>query len=77
VKALHARTAGSLLFTFAPSSPLLEAMHLVGKAFPRADRSPAIAPVRETVLRAALGGARTQRVSAGFYTSQALEVLPG
>jgi magnesium-protoporphyrin O-methyltransferase len=74
VRALQARTSGSLLFTFAPSSPLLEAMHLVGKAFPRADRSPAIAPVREAVLRAALGGARTERISAGFYTSQALEL---
>jgi magnesium-protoporphyrin O-methyltransferase len=75
-RALQARTLGSLLFTFAPSSPALEMMKFVGKAFPRSDRSPAIAPVKESVLRAALGGARTQRVSAGFYTSQALEVLP-
>jgi magnesium-protoporphyrin O-methyltransferase len=76
VAALRARTAGSVLFTFAPSNPLLETMKFVGKAFPRGDRSPAIAPVREAVLRNALGGARTERVSAGFYTSQALEVLP-
>ncbi len=75
VEALRARTSGSVLFTFAPSSPMLEAMKFVGKAFPRGDRSPAIAPVREAVLRNALGGARTERVSAGFYTSQALEVL--
>lgn len=75
VEALKARTSGSVLFTFAPSNPLLETMHFVGKAFPRSDRSPAIAPVREAVLRKALGGARTERVSAGFYTSQALEVL--
>jgi len=74
VKALRARTSGSVLFTFAPSNPLLETMNFVGKAFPRGDRSPAIAPVREAVLRRALGGARTERVSAGFYTSQALEV---
>jgi magnesium-protoporphyrin O-methyltransferase len=74
VEALKARTSGSVLFTFAPSNPLLETMKFVGKAFPRGDRSPAIAPVRETVLRSALGGARTERVSAGFYTSQALEV---
>ena len=76
VEALRARTSGSVLFTFAPSSPLLETMHFVGKAFPRSDRSPAIAPVREAVLRKALGGGRTERISAGFYTSQALEVLP-
>lgn len=75
VRALRARTTGSLLFTFAPSSLMLETMHLVGKAFPRGDRSPAIAPVREAVLRKALGGERTERVSAGFYTSQALELL--
>lgn len=76
VESLRARTSGSVLFTFAPSNPLLETMNFVGKAFPRSDRSPAIAPVREAVLRKALGGARTERVSAGFYTSQALEVLP-
>lgn len=75
VTALKARTSGTVLFTFAPSSPLLETMNVVGKAFPRSDRSPAIAPIREAVLRRALVGARTQRVSAGFYTSQALEVL--
>jgi magnesium-protoporphyrin O-methyltransferase len=77
VDALRARTSGSVLFTFAPSSPLLQTMKFVGKAFPRGDRSPAIAPVREAVLRRALGGARSERISAGFYTSQALEVLPG
>ncbi len=74
VGALRARTSGTVLFTFAPSNPFLETMKFVGKAFPRGDRSPAIAPVREAVLRNALGGARTERVSAGFYTSQALEV---
>jgi magnesium-protoporphyrin O-methyltransferase len=77
VRALNGRTRGSLLFTFAPSTPALEAMHAIGKLFPRADRAPAIAPVAEKRLRAALGGARSARVSAGFYTSQALELLPG
>lgn len=77
VRTLHARTNGSLLFTFAPSSIALETMRAVGKFFPRTDRAPAIAPVRERVLRGALGGARTERVTAGFYTSQAMEVLGG
>jgi magnesium-protoporphyrin O-methyltransferase len=75
VRALRAQVTGSVLFTFAPSSPALQLMHGLGKFFPRQDRAPAIAPVREAELRAALGGRRTQRISAGFYTSQALEVL--
>lgn len=75
VRALRARARHSVLFTFAPSSPMLEAMWAAGKLFPRSDRAPAIAPVREARLRAALGTGRTTRVSAGFYTSQAMEVL--
>jgi len=77
------RTRGSLLFTFAPSSPLLVTMHAVGKLFPRADRSPAIEPVAERALRRMLATddglalwqpGRTQRVASGFYTSQAFEL---
>jgi magnesium-protoporphyrin O-methyltransferase len=77
------RTRGSLLFTFAPSSPLLVAMHAIGKLFPRADRSPAIEPVAERSLRRLLATddglalwqpGRTQRVASGFYTSQAFEL---
>jgi magnesium-protoporphyrin O-methyltransferase len=75
VRALQVRTRRSLLFTFAPSNPALETMHALGKFFPRNDRAPAIAPIRESRLRQAIGGARTQRVTAGFYTSQAMEVL--
>jgi magnesium-protoporphyrin O-methyltransferase len=77
VEALRTRTRRSLLFTFAPSSPALEAMHRLGKFFPRSDRAPAIAPIREARLRQTIGGARSERVTAGFYTSQALEVLGG
>ncbi|HEX8389497.1 MAG TPA: magnesium protoporphyrin IX methyltransferase [Sphingomonas sp.] len=82
--ALSERTGGSLLFTFAPSTRPLVVMHAVGKLFPRSDRAPAIEPVRERLLRtliaAALPGARIgrcDRISSGFYTSQAMEVLPG
>jgi len=73
-----------MVFTFAPSSLLLQTMMMVGKWFPRADRSPAIVPVRFErlcrLLRAseALAGwqlGRRQRVSRGFYTSEALELL--
>jgi magnesium-protoporphyrin O-methyltransferase len=82
------RVHGSMLFTLAPSSPLLLAMHRVGRLFPRADRAPSIEPVAERALRrmlldqadradAALQGwrlDRTQRISSGFYTSQAYEL---
>ena len=83
VAALGARTSGSMLFTFAPSSAMLEVMHKVGMLFPRGDRAPAIEPVREKLLRKLIGQAmpdarigRSQRVASGFYTSHALEVLP-
>lgn len=78
---LAQRTTGSILFTFAPRTTLLAAMHTVGKVFPKSDRSPAIVPVAEDELRerlAHLGGwsiGRTQRISSGFYTSQALELV--
>ena len=41
------RTRGSMLFTFAPSSPMLLAMHAVGRFFPRSDRAPSIVPRSE------------------------------
>ncbi len=78
------RTRGSMIFTFAPSNPLLLAMHTVGRLFPRGDRAPAIEPVAEHALRRLLSTddglsrwqpARTQRVSSGFYTSQAFELV--
>jgi magnesium-protoporphyrin O-methyltransferase len=77
------RTRKSMLFTFAPSSPLLLAMHTVGRLFPRADRAPAIEPLAESALRRLLATddglalwtpGRTERVSSGFYTSQAFEL---
>lgn len=81
VEDLSRRTAHSILFTFAPHTRLLGAMHSVGKVFPKSDRSPAIVPVSETELRARLGRlrdwkiGRSERVSSGFYTSQALELV--
>lgn len=78
---LAQRTTRSILFTFAPRTPLLAAMHNIGKVFPKSDRSPAIVPTAEGDLRerlAALRGwsiGRTKRISSGFYTSQALELV--
>lgn len=77
------RTRGSMVFTFAPSSPLLLAMHAVGRVFPRGDRAPAIEPLAERALRRMLATddglarwccGRTERVKSGFYTSQAFEM---
>ncbi len=79
---LAARTRGSILFTFAPRTPALALMHGVGRLFPRSDRSPALTPVSEPVLRQGLiqglgpqgwQEGRTQRIKSGFYTSQAWE----
>lgn len=83
LSALAPRTRGSMLFTFAPRTPLLAAMHGVGRVFPRADRAPSIVPVAERTLRGTIAGApalrrwrigRTQRIASGFYTSQAMEL---
>lgn len=78
---LAPRTRQSIVFTFAPRTPALGAMHAVGLLFPRGDRAPAIEPVAEARLTravAALPGwqvQRMRRVSQGFYTSQALELV--
>ncbi|VVS99918.1 Magnesium-protoporphyrin O-methyltransferase [Sphingomonas sp. EC-HK361] len=84
VQALAERTEASLLFTFAPSTKPLEVMHAIGTLFPRSNRAPAIEPVRERLLRTLIASAmpgatlaRSARISGGFYTSHALEVLPG
>ncbi|GAP34384.1 Mg-protoporphyrin O-methyltransferase [Piscinibacter sakaiensis] len=82
---LSARTAASIAFTYAPRTPLLAAMHAVGRLFPRGDRAPAIVPVAPRLLARRLhrepalarwGLAREQRVASGFYTSQAAELRP-
>jgi len=81
---LAQRTSGSIIFTFAPQTPMLSAMHGVGLLFPRADRAPAIEPVGQVRLGKAIAAdpalqdwriGRTQRISSGFYTSQALELV--
>ncbi len=84
VAGLAARSTASVLFTFAPRTPLLSMMHATGRLFPRGDRAPSIEPVRPaTITRLlrddpALAGwrvARTERIGSGFYTSQALELV--
>ena len=82
LRELGARTRRSLLFTFAPRTPLLATMHAAGKLFPRSDRSPAIEPMAERSLRDALARAipafkagRSARVTSGFYISQVMELV--
>ena len=72
---------GSLLFTFAPRTPLLTAMHAAGRLFPRSDRAPSIEPVGPAHIQRRPGRGRAAHSAApsgspsGFYISQALEVL--
>lgn len=77
------RVRASIVWTFAPRTPLLSVMHAVGRLLPHGDRAPRIVPVAETMVREAvttrpeLAGAqvaRTQIVKSGFYTSQAMEL---
>jgi magnesium-protoporphyrin O-methyltransferase len=78
---LAERTRESLVFTFAPGTPLLRTARAMGQFFPKSDRSPSIIPVGHGHLKANLSrlpGAvlgRDARISRGFYTSHAQEVL--
>lgn len=84
VARLAAKATGSVLFTFAPRTPLLSVMHAAGRLFPRGDRAPFIQPVSHAALTRLLRAdpalsawrtARTERIASGFYTSQALELV--
>ncbi|WP_438278430.1 magnesium protoporphyrin IX methyltransferase [Nitrobacter sp.] len=81
---LATRTMHSLLVTFAPRTPALTFMHMVGRAFPRENRAPAIEPVSERYLKKLITEhpdlddwlfGRSRRVTSGFYKSHALELL--
>jgi len=84
ISRLGERVSQALLFTYAPRTPMLTTMHVVGRLFPKSDRAPAIEPVKPSVmsdqLRQALGAralGRTHRVDCGFYKSQAQELRLG
>ncbi|MBL8582835.1 MAG: magnesium protoporphyrin IX methyltransferase [Rhizobiaceae bacterium] len=81
---LARRTRHAIVFTFAPSTPLLATMHAAGRMFPRGDRAPAIVPVRAGAIGKRIAetpGLRgwqrqsTERISKGFYTSQMMELV--
>ena len=80
---LAARTSTSIVFTFAPRTPLLATMISIGRLFPRGDRAPWLEPMAADKLTRLMSidptlmhwkAARTQRVASGFYTSQAMEL---
>ncbi len=80
---LAPRVDRAILFTFAPSTPLLATMRAVGRQFPRGDRAPMIEPLREGALHqairatpnlAAFSIGRTEKITSGFYFSKALEL---
>lgn len=75
VSRLGARSAGPVVFTTPPRTPLLQAMFMAGKLFPRADRSPVMVPQSHRALALATGGRtrRIARVNRGFYISDCLE----
>lgn len=84
IAALALRARRAVVFTFAPRTPMLSLMHMVGKAFPRDNRAPFIEPIAEAHLRERLLGhpdvaafaiGRTQRIDTGFYMSQAMELV--
>jgi magnesium-protoporphyrin O-methyltransferase len=79
---LAERTTSTIHFTFAPRTPLLAFMISVGRLFPRGNRAPWLEPMAQEKIaalmrtHAALADwktGRTQRVSSGFYQSQAME----
>jgi len=81
---LAARTHRRIVFTFAPRTPALAAMHMTGRLFPRANRAPSIVPVRPEAIRAGLEAdlpagiwqtGATARISHSFYTSQMMELV--
>ncbi|RPF71769.1 magnesium protoporphyrin IX methyltransferase [Aurantiacibacter spongiae] len=80
---LAERTERSILFTIAPGTPLLTAMHSVGQLFPRGNRSPALSPIAPARLEQTIASdgvlsgwtlSFSERIKSGFYTSQAMEL---
>ena len=62
----------TLLFTYAPHSPLLAALHRVGGLFPHGQRRTEIQMIPDNLVRSTLADCglsvrRSQRVSSGFY----------
>jgi magnesium-protoporphyrin O-methyltransferase len=81
---LARRTRSSIIFTIAPRTFALSAMHAAGRLFPRGHRAPAILPISPRSIERRLASesglenwrmGRSSRVDSGFYISQALEAI--
>ena len=77
-------TRGSIVFTFAPRTPMLSVMHAVGRLFPAPTARRLSSRWRKTGCarrsrrsRPSPTGASAarQRIASGFYTSQAMELV--
>lgn len=84
IAGLAQRTSRKMVFTLAPRTGLLAAMHKLGGLFPRSDRSPSIHPVViDRLMSRILAGedmqdwsrGETTRISSGFYISEAQELV--
>jgi magnesium-protoporphyrin O-methyltransferase len=80
---LAPRVRGSMVFTHAPSTIMLELMHAAGSLFPRGDRAPSIQPVSGGRLSRLMDAereledwerGRVSRINCGFYISEAREL---
>jgi len=84
VEKLASMARRSVVFTFAPRTPVLALMHASGKLFPRSDLAPAIEPIgardiaRRIVENPAMEGwslGRSRRIDSFFYISQGQELV--
>lgn len=79
---LAERTSTSIAFTFAPRTPLLAVLISVGRLLPRTNRAPWLEPMAKEKLLALMRQdaalqswqhSRDERISSGFYKSQAMQ----
>jgi magnesium-protoporphyrin O-methyltransferase len=82
IRELGTRCNKSMIFTFAPLTPVLGTMISLGRLFPRSDRAPSIVPMTESHVFKKINAnlpdrkvGRVNRVSKGFYKSQAVELV--
>lgn len=79
---LAERTSTSIAFTFAPRTPLLAVLISVGRLLPRTNRAPWLEPMakeklldlmRQDAAFQSWQHSRDERISSGFYKSQAMQ----
>ncbi len=82
IRQLGKRCKKSMIFTFAPYTPILGTMISLGRFFPKSDRAPSIVPMREGYVFKKINEdlsswriERVNRVSKGFYKSEAVELV--